>query len=62
MIEAVVCDSFNGIDQPESLKYLGADVWSRRITQEYRLVYVITEDSDRMHSSALPLHQLTLLC
>ena len=30
---------FDGIGKPEPLKYIGADVWSRRITQEHRLVY-----------------------
>ena len=32
LIEAVVRDPFQGIGKPESLKLLGSDVWSRRIT------------------------------
>lgn len=28
-----------GRGQPERLKHLASDVWSRRITQEHRLVY-----------------------
>lgn len=39
LVEAVMRDPFGGIGKPEPLKYLGADVWSRRITQEHRLVY-----------------------
>lgn len=31
-----------GIGKPERLKYF--DGWSRRITDEYRLVYSVTED------------------
>ncbi len=44
LIEAVLRDPFTGIGKPEPLKYLGADVWSRRITQEHRLVYVVSDD------------------
>ena len=40
LIEAVIRDPFQGIGKPEPLKFLGAGVWSRRITQEHRLVYV----------------------
>ncbi len=41
LIEAVLRDPFGGIGKPEPLKYLGSGVWSRRITQEHRLVYVV---------------------
>jgi len=34
-------DPFQGMGKPEPLKFLGAGVWSRRITQEHRFVYVI---------------------
>ena len=34
---------FEGIGKPEPLKYIGADVWSRRITREHRLVYRVAE-------------------
>lgn len=44
MVEAVLRDPFRGIGKPEPLKYLGPDVWSRRITQEHRLVYVVSVD------------------
>ena len=44
LIEAIMRDPFSGIGKPEPLKYLGAGVWSRRITQEHRLVYLVTED------------------
>jgi toxin YoeB len=37
-------DPFGGIGKPEPLRYLGADVWSRRITQEHRLVYRVSDD------------------
>lgn len=41
LIEAILRDPFEGIGKPEPLKYLGAGTWSRRITQEHRLVYVV---------------------
>lgn len=44
LIEAIMRDPFTGIGKPEPLKYLGADVWSRRITQEHRLVYLVSDD------------------
>lgn len=44
LIEAVLRDPFSGLGKPEPLKYLGAGVWSRRITQEHRLVYVVSDD------------------
>ena len=44
LVEAVMREPFSGIGKPELLKYLGADVWSRRITQEHRLVYLVQAD------------------
>jgi toxin YoeB len=41
LIEAIMRDPFQGIGKPEPLKFLGPGVWSRRITQEHRLVYVV---------------------
>jgi toxin YoeB len=43
LIEAVLRDPFGGIGKPEPLKYLLAGCWSRRITQEHRLVYNVGE-------------------
>ncbi len=43
LVDAVMRDPFSGIGKPEPLKYLGSGVWSRRITQEHRLVYLIEE-------------------
>ncbi len=42
LVEAVVRDPFSGIGRPEPLKYVLAGCWSRRITQEHRLVYRVT--------------------
>lgn len=43
LIEAVMRDPFQGFGKPEPLKFLGSGIWSRRITQEHRLVYVVGE-------------------
>ena len=43
IVEAIMRDPFEGIGKPEPLRFLGSDVWSRRITQEHRLVYVVSD-------------------
>jgi toxin YoeB len=44
LIEAIMREPFDGLGKPEPLKYLGMGVWSRRITQEHRLVYIVSDD------------------
>jgi toxin YoeB len=44
LVEAVMRDPFQGIGKPEPLKYLSPGTWSRRITQEHRLVYLVRDD------------------
>lgn len=34
---------FDGIGKPEPLKYGADGAWSRRITQEHRLVYMVAD-------------------
>lgn len=41
LMKAALRDPFTGIGKPEPLKYLGSGVWSRRITQEHRCVYLV---------------------
>jgi toxin YoeB len=43
LVEATLRDPFRGIGKPEALKYVLAGCWSRRITQEHRLVYKVGE-------------------
>jgi toxin YoeB len=44
IVEAVLRDPFTGIGKPEPLKYLAAGAWSRRLTQEHRIVYLVRAD------------------
>ena len=44
LIDACLRDPFNGIGKPEQLKYGAQGSWSRRITDEHRLVYLVEED------------------
>ena len=44
LVEAVLRDPFQGIGKPEPLKYLAGGAWSRSLTQEHRLVYLVRED------------------
>ena len=43
LVDAVMRDPFEGIGKPEPLKHELAGAWSRRITQEHRLVYLVRE-------------------
>jgi toxin YoeB len=44
LIDAIMRDPFNGIGKPEPLKYLMPGVWSRRLTQEHRIVYLVRDE------------------
>ncbi|MBV8518967.1 MAG: Txe/YoeB family addiction module toxin [Acidobacteria bacterium] len=44
IVEAVLREPFTGIGKPEPLKYLASGTWSRRLTQEHRIVYLVTND------------------
>jgi len=43
LIEAIMEEPFSGIGKPEPLKYFAANTWSRRLTNEHRLVYLVSE-------------------
>jgi toxin YoeB len=45
LVESAMRDPFVGEGKPEPLRSMGPDVWSRRITDEHRLVYVVTHDA-----------------
>jgi len=40
----VLREPFTGLGKPEPLKYLGPDIWSRRLSLEHRVVYVVQDD------------------
>ena len=44
LIDAILRHPFQGIGKPEPLKYLAAGTWSRRLTQEHRVVYLVSAD------------------
>jgi len=44
LIEASMRDPFAGLGKPEPLKHLGGGIWSRRLTQEHRLIYFVERD------------------
>lgn len=43
LVEAVMREPFTGIGKPEPLRYFASGAWSRRVTQEHRLVYVVSD-------------------
>jgi toxin YoeB len=44
LMAAILADPFVGIGKPEALKFDLAGCWSRRVTQEHRLIYRVTAD------------------
>ncbi len=44
LVEAVLRDPFAGIGKPEPLRHVLAGAWSRRLTQEHRVVYLVRDD------------------
>jgi toxin YoeB len=47
LVEAIGRDPFGGLGKPEPLRHLGEGVWSRRITQEHRVVYKVVGNQVR---------------
>lgn len=45
LVEEILRNPFEGIGRPEPLKHLGSGVWSRRLTQEHRVVYLVRDES-----------------
>ena len=44
LVEAIMRDPFQGVGKAEPLRYVLEGCWSRRITQEHRLVYRVADD------------------
>ncbi|HET7406662.1 MAG TPA: Txe/YoeB family addiction module toxin, partial [Mycobacteriales bacterium] len=44
LVEDVLRDPFTGIGKPEQLRHVLSGAWSRRITEEHRLVYLVDGD------------------
>lgn len=44
LIDACLREPFAGIGKPEQLKYGAQGAWSRRITAEHRLIYLVSGD------------------
>jgi toxin YoeB len=44
LVEEILREPFQGTGKPEPLKYLAPNTWSRRLTQEHRIVYLVRDD------------------
>ena len=44
LVEETLRNPFLGTGKPEPLKYLAPNTWSRRLTQEHRIVYQVQDD------------------
>jgi toxin YoeB len=45
LIKAVMREPFSGVGKPEPLKHALSGYWSRRITDEHRMVYRVEDDA-----------------
>ena len=54
MIKDAMRNPFEGIGKPEPLKHALSGYWSRRITDEHRFVYKVSEN--RLHIAQLRYH------
>ena len=45
LLKDITREPFSGIGKPEALKHNLSSFWSRRITNEHRLVYTVKNDS-----------------
>ncbi len=55
LINAIQENPYEGIGKPEPLKYNLSGAWSRRITQEHRLVYEINDQNQLIALNVLSL-------
>ena len=45
LVDTAMRDPFEGPGKPEPLKYVLSGCWSRRVTQEHRMVYRIADEA-----------------
>jgi len=45
LIKETTREPFEGVGKPEPLKHSLAGYWSRRINEEHRMVYKVTDDA-----------------
>ncbi len=44
LVDVILREPFTGIGKPEPLKYMLSGAWSRRMTQEHRIVYLVSAE------------------
>ena len=44
IVEEIMRNPFQGIGKPEPLRYLASGTWSRRLTLEHRIVYLVRDE------------------
>ena len=43
LIEAVMREPYEGLGKPGPLRHTGANNWSRRLSQEHRITYLVAD-------------------
>jgi toxin YoeB len=58
LLDAIEEDPFEGIGKPEPLKHKLSGLWSRRISQEHRLIYQLLENKQTIKIYSLKGHYI----
>ena len=56
LLNAIEETPFDGLGKPEALRYNLSGLWSRRINQEHRIVYQVSEDQKTIKIYSLKGH------
>ena len=56
LLAAITESPFEGIGKPEALRYNLSGKWSRRINQEHRIVYELTDNNQTLKIHSLKGH------
>lgn len=56
LLNAIEENPFEGLGKPEALRYNLSGLWSRRITQEHRIIYQVSKDQQTIKIYSLKGH------
>jgi toxin YoeB len=45
LMRHIIRDPQGGVGKPERLRHLGPNIWSRRLTQEHRVIYLVKDEA-----------------
>ena len=60
LVRDLATDPRQGLGKPERLKHFDREVWSRRVNQEHRMVYVLYPDEQKVEVVSCKSHYESL--